>query len=325
MPSFAYEVRSELVNVANYNRCCNIAQLNAMLKIGAEVNGAGNRIDFSSTNAAIARKVLTLVKKVYKDVKTEVAVIRHKKFRTTHRYVIRIFLSPKTQPLLKAIQSSKFPVESCCENAYLRGLFMVGGSVNRPEAPQYHLEISASSAQTAKFIQKNMIKLGFSVGMFKRLDKYVVYMKAFDTICDFLYLIKADKAEERYEIARNLKDVRANVNRVINCETANLQKAVNAAQRQIRDIKIAYKMDFPLREDLKEAAEARMENPEVAMTELAKKLFISVSSFKQKMKEIHQLVNPDDNFKPKMKRGRKPKKLALENNYFNNNLNDDFS
>jgi len=308
MPSFAYEVRSELVNVVNFNSCCNKAQLNAMLKISAEVNEAGNRIDFISTNAAVARKVLILVKKVYKDIKTEVAVIRHKKFRTTHRYVIRIFLSAKTKPLLKAMKSYKFPIEPCCENAYLRGLFLACGSVNRPEA-QYHLEIFTSSEETAKFIEKNMRKLGFPARTFARMDKFVVYMKDFDSICDFLYVIKAENAVERFEVARNLKDVKANVNRLINCETANLQRAVDASQKQIKDIKKVYRLKLTLPDELKEVAEARMENPDMTMPELAKKIFLSVSNFKHRMHKIHLLANPRDAFKPKKKkRGRKPKK-----------------
>lgn len=311
MPSFAYEVKSELVIASNYRSCCRAAQLNAMLKVGAEVNEAGNRIDFTSTNAAISRRVLSLVKKVYKDVKTEVAVIRDKKFRTTHRYVIRIFLNSQTQPLLKAMQSNKFPQESCCCNAYLRGLFLACGSVNRPES-YYHLEIFTNSKNTAKFIEKNMRHMGFPVNSFQRKDKFVVYMKEFDSICDFLYIIKAEKAVERFEVARNIKDVRANVNRIINCETANLQKAIDAAQRQIKSIKTIYEMGLELDDDLKEVAEIRMQNPEATMKELAEKIFISLSSFKSKMNKIHLLADPKGENKPmKRKRKRKKKKMDL--------------
>ena len=309
MPSFAYEVKSELANVVNFNRCCNIAQLNAMLKVGAEING--NRIDFSSTNAAVARKVLKIVKKVYPKAKTEVAVIRNKKFRTTNRYVIRIFENLKTAPLFKEMINNKFPTESCCQGAYLRGLFLACGSVNKPES-SYHLEIFTTSESIAKFIVKSMKRMDFPARYFQRKDKFVVYMKEFDMICDFLYLIKADNAVERFEVAQNVKEVRININRVINCETANLHRTINAAQKQIKDIRILYALGKPLDDNLKEVAEIRLQNPDASIPELAEKLYISASCFKHRMFKIHLMANPKERYKYNNKMKRKKARLEKE-------------
>ena len=309
MPSFAYEVKSELVNVLNYSRCCDTAQLNAMLKVGAEING--NRIDFTSTNAAVARKVLKLVKLLYKDVKTEVAVIRNKKFRIINRYVVRIFLDTQNAPLFKAMQTNKFPLEEHCQNAYLRGLFLACGSVNRPESA-YHLEIFTSSEANAKFIMKNMKKLGFSANYFERQDKFIVYMKSFDMICDFLYLIKADNAVERLEVAQNVKEVRINVNRIINCETANLQRSINAAQKQIKDIRIVKELGLPLNDNLKEVADIRLSNPDASIPELANKIFISPSCFKHRMFKIHLMANPKERYRYNQKMKKKKLKALLQ-------------
>ena len=309
MPSFAYEVKSELANIINYSKCCDIAQLNGMLKVGAEV--AGNRIDFNTTNAAVARKVLKLIKSLYKDAKTEVAVIRNKKFRVTNRYVIRILLDDKTSPLLKAMQNNKFPLEDHCQNAYLRGLFLACGSVNRPES-SYHLEIFTTSEATAKFVTKCMKKLDFYAKYFERKEKFVVYLKEFDTICDFLYLIQAENAVERFEIAQNVKEVRINVNRIINCETANLQRSINAAQKQIKDIRIINELGLSLNDRLREVADIRLQNPDANIPELASKIYISVSCFKHRMKEIHLLANPNEKYKPRKKRDRKKRNSSEE-------------
>ena len=105
MPSFAYEVKSELTNIKNLNECCNTAQLNGMLKVGAEL--IANRIDFNTNNAAVARNLLKLIKLVCADAKTEVAVIRNKKFRVSNRYVIRILLNENTAPLFKEMKVNK--------------------------------------------------------------------------------------------------------------------------------------------------------------------------------------------------------------------------
>ena len=312
MPSFAYEVKSELANIINYSRCCDIAQLNAMLKVSAEL--IGNRIDFNTTNAAIARKLLKLIKNVYRDAKTEVAVIRNKKFRITNRYVVRIFLDERTLPLFKEMQRNKFPVESCCQNAYIRGLFLACGSVNRPES-SYHLEIFTNLESTAKFIAKNMKRMGFNAKYFERIDKFVVYLKEFDMICDLLYLIGAKGAVERFEVAQNVKEVKINVNRIINCETANLQRSINAAQKQLRDIRIIYELGLPLDERLEEAAKIRLQNPDANLSELASKIFTSVSCLKHRMKKIHLIANPieyQSKEKKKRKHNKNSKKALLK-------------
>ncbi len=295
MPSFSYDVKSELLNIVNFSKCCNFAQLNGMLKVGAVINEDGNRIDFMSVNAAISRKVLTLIKKTYPRAKTSVAVIRYKKFRASHRYLVRIFVDNYTKPLLTAMQNNKFPKEICCQNTYIRGLFLACGSVNSPESKQYHFEISARSQQIAKFIAKNLRKIDFPVKIYKRNENHIIYLKNHDFICDILYIMNAENAVQRFEVAQNVKEVRANVNRIINCETANLQKAIEAAQRQIKDIKIIYELGLQLDDSLKETAECRLQNPEASMPELAEKLFVSTSLIKQRMIKIHKIADTKGN------------------------------
>ena len=301
MPSFAYEVRSELSNISNYRLCCDTAQLNGMLKVGATLEG--NRIDFKNTNASVARKLLKLVKKVYPEAKTEVAFIRNKRFRITNQYVVRIFQDSNTTPLFKSMKVNKFPDEDCCKNAYLRGLFLACGTLNRPES-YYHLEIFTTAETTAKFIEKHMKRMGFRAHLFERKDKYVVYLKEFDVICDFLYIINAKNAVERFEVAQNIKEVKANVNRIVNCETANMQRAINAAQKQIRDIRMIDVMGKKLDDKLREVADARLKYPELTISEVAEKIFISASCFKHRMFQIHLIANPKEkyNYNKKMKR-----------------------
>ena len=288
MPSFSYEVKEELLQIKNVNDCCNIAQLNAMLKVGGVING--NRIDFITVHAAIARKVLKLIKFIYSDVKAEVAVVRHKKFWTRNRYVVRIFLDAQTEFLFKSMKNNKFPRSDCCKSSYLRGLFLAAGSVSRPES-HYHFEIFTFSKNIAAFIEKNLQKIDIPVKSFERRDRFVVYLQDYESICDVLYLINAENALERFEIAKNLKEVRINVNRITNCDNANLQKAVDAAQRQLSDIKIIQERGLTLDSVLTETVLARLQNPSSTIPELAEKLFVSPSCLKHRFKKIHDLAN----------------------------------
>lgn len=288
MPSFAYEVKDELARVKNANKCCNFTELTAMLKIGAEIYDS--RIDFINTNAAVARKVLKLIKAIYNDIHTEVAVIRNKKFRTFNRYVVRIFLTSETKSLFNTLNNNSLPRESCCQCAYFRGMFMAGGSINKPES-KYHLEIVVHSKSNAKAVLKNLQKMGFPFRLFERQDNFVVYIKEGDTICDLLYMVKADRAAERFEVAQNLKEVRAQVNRIVNCETANLQKSIDAAHRQIKDINLIMEQKIELIDELKLTAEARLKYPDASIPELATKLFMSTSGLKHRFARIHKIAS----------------------------------
>ena len=279
-----------------------------MLKVGAKING--NKIEFNSNNAMVARKVLKLIKRVYQEAKTEVAVVRNKKFRFRNKYIIRIFHSAVSNNLFKEMQTNKFPLEECCQNAYVRGLFLACGSVNRPESKYYHIELVTQSEAIAKFIEKNLKKMDFPARSFERKETFIVYFKEFDMICDFLYVINAKNAVERFEVAQNIKEVRANVCRLVNCETANLQSAINAAQKQLKDIKTIKALGQELDPKLNEVAEIRLQHPELSMRELAEKIFISTSCFKQRMAKIHKIANPNEVPPPKKKkRGPKPKNL----------------
>ena len=295
MPSFTYELKSELVRIKHLSIIDEAAELKALLKVGAQVSD--NKIDFLNTNAAVARRVLSLVKKIYPNVKTAIAVIRTKKLRKTNQYLVRIFQNAQfgliTEEILKN-KNIKSPEKKEIRASYLRGAFLANGSINRPEA-QYHLEIKTTTKTIAKIIEKLMKSVGVPAKIYERKGNYVVYTKNFEAICDFLYVIKAYEALEKFEIAQNLKEVKAQVNRIVNCETANLQKAVDAAQRQIQIITTLQEKGIKLSSALKETAKVRLENPSATMPELAEKLFISTSGLKHRMKKIIDLYD-NNNF-----------------------------
>ena len=279
--SFSSDVKNELARLSLDSSCCLNAELSALLRMGGSlvINGYNMGVDFYTENAALARRVLQLARGNF-NLPLEISVTRSKKLKKNNRYLVRIVPDKETKNVLKLL--GVFSVDddlehdkvllkkSCCKKAFLRGVFLAGGSVSRPTG-DYHLEIVSRSEDLALLAQKTMKNLSISAKMTDRKGDYIVYVKDADSIISFLNIIGAHGALLDFENVRVLKEMRGRVNRVVNCETANLGKTVQAALKQLEAIKyIDEKMGLSkLTPTLKEAAELRMENPEANLTELA--------------------------------------------------------
>ncbi|SDF59828.1 DNA-binding protein WhiA [Sporomusa acidovorans] len=284
--SFSTEVKNELARKAGEHSCCDAAELAALIRMGGAMSIGGNAnlgINFSSENAAVARKVLGLIKG-FSPVKTEVVVTRGRRLKKNNTYHVRVVPSRGVNELLADlgimrdgglnVQSDKALLrKTCCRRAYLRGAFLGAGSVNRPEG-SYHLELVTGNEDLAKSLVRVMKSLGLSGRMTDRKDDYIVYLKDGNAITAFLQIIGAHNALLTFENVRVVKDMRNQVNRLVNCETANLQKTVNAAVRQVESIRvIAQKLGLDkLSPPLREVAEARLAYPEATLSELVEVL-----------------------------------------------------
>ena len=134
--------------------------------------------------------------------------------------------------------------------------------------------------------------MDFPVGFIDRKDDYVVYLKEGDAVMDFLAMIQADEAVEAFEVARNVKEVREQVNRLVNCETANLQKTVDAAGRQLEAIRRLQAADMipRLPKKLRQTAERRLAHPDASLAELADMLGVSKSGMNHRMRKLRELA-----------------------------------
>ena len=287
MSSYADDVRNELARIFDDDAEILRAELAALLRIGSvEVEG---RRDFSNINAAVVRKVVTLVKKLYPDARLEVAAVRTKKLRRTMRYFVRIFFAGSIENFLHNLDAKDLTSRTRYKVAALRGAFLASGTVNRPEA-EYRVEIFSPLESEMLFIQKMLEKLDFVARIYLRGENFVVYMKDGDSVCDFLGMIGANYAVERFEIARNLKEVRLQVNRLTNLELARINHAIEVAQRQLADIRLLQEKKIQLPKILQEAAEIRLKFPECNVGELAKKIFITRPALNDRFKKIHKLA-----------------------------------
>ncbi|BBB91758.1 sporulation transcription regulator WhiA [Methylomusa anaerophila] len=284
--SFSAEVKNELARVTGESHCCHAAELAALMRMGGTMVIGGNTnlgVNFSSENAAVARKVLGLIKRGFK-LDTEVVVTRGRRLKKNNTYHVRVIPGPGVNYLFSGlgimrgdginIQSdSGILRKACCRRAYLRGAFLGGGSVNKPEGA-YHLELVTGNLDFAKSLVRLMRSFNLPARLTDRKDDYIVYLKDGNAITSFLQIIGAHNALLTFENVRVVKDMRNQVNRLVNCETANLQKTVNAAVKQVEGIKTIAALTGldKLPPSLREIAEVRLANPEATLAELVEAL-----------------------------------------------------
>jgi DNA-binding protein WhiA len=219
-------------------------------------------------------------------------------------YLVRVVPAPAVSELLTTLgimQGDNLNVSSdagllrktCCQQAYLRGAFLGGGSVSKPEG-DYHLELVTGNDGFAKTLVSLFKNFELPVGITDRKNDAIIYLKDSEAIMDFLSIVGAEEAIVEFEVARNVKDVRNQVNRLVNCETANLQKTVNAAVRQVGRIKlIEEKLGLEnLPDNLKEVAWLRLEHPEANLQELvaANHNKIGKSGMNHRLRKLEQIA-----------------------------------
>ena len=210
MPSFASDVKNALSRTDAERDCCRTAELAALLRMGASMvtdgeHGLGLR--FETTSAAVARRVIRLLRAMDAALATSVAMERTPPLRR-RTYIVNIAAGEGVTPLLtrlgfltggEALRTGtdvQLLRQKCCRAAYLRGAFLGGGSVNRPEA-RCHLEITAKSAALGRALHTLLRRLHFPVGLTDRRETYVVYLKESDAVMDFLALIGAEGCVRR--------------------------------------------------------------------------------------------------------------------------------
>lgn len=164
-------------------------------------------------------------------------------------------------------------MQNCCKRAFIRGAFLAAGSISDPEK-FYHFEIACATEAKAKQIQGLILSMGIEARIVLRKKYFVVYIKEGSQIVDLLNIMEAPVALMELENIRILKEMRGSVNRQVNCETANINKTVSAAVKQMEDI--IYIRDTAgfdsLPENLREIAELRLTRPEATLKELGEAL-----------------------------------------------------
>ena len=303
--SFASEMKNELTRV-EVDECCMKSELSALIKMNGAVSYFDGQwvINVQTENAAIARRIFSLIKNVYK-IEIDLLVRRKMKLKKNNVYICRI--KNETKDVLSDLKifsdgvlintiTDEILSKDCCRRSYLRGAFLAGGSVNNPETSAYHLEIATLYEEHASKLTKLMNGYGLNAKFIDRKRGYLVYLKEAEKISDFLSLIGGYQALLKFEDIRIVRDMRNSVNRLVNCETANLNKTVNAAMRQVENIKfIDQEIGIEeLPERLREVAKIRVENQEMSLKEIGEAVStgaISKSGVNHRLRKLDEIAD----------------------------------
>ncbi|MCR4605611.1 MAG: DNA-binding protein WhiA [Eubacterium sp.] len=265
--SFAGEVRKELSQCMGKASHCAVAELRAIYEgckknVPAAVSANDEFIFIFSESLTIRTKCITLAKKAFRQNASEKNV--------NGANCVQI---PYEKQIADALENREEYKKQCCKKAYLRGWFLIAGTVSDPEG-QYDLEIVFTEKEKAENIAVLLKEYDIDPGISRRKDNYVLYIKEGQKVVDFLGLVGAHASLMKFENARIVKEVRGRINRRVNCETANINKTVSASAKQIKDIEYLKEEQIlkTLPEGLQKIAEVRLENPDVSLAELGEML-----------------------------------------------------
>lgn len=280
--SFSTRVKEELARHIGSGRHCKIAEIAAIInmcgKIKIETNGDIS-IKVHTENPAVARKYFTILKKTF-NINVEILIRRNSQLKKNRVFAIFITNKVDSEKVLKAtriftdgmINHRIHPLVvqgTCCKRAYIRGAFLASGSVSDPEKT-YHLEFVNSHKKHCQDLMALVNSFDMDSKIVLRKKYHILYLKEATQIVDLLNIMEAHVALMQLENLRILKEMRNNVNRIVNCETANLNKTVSAAVRQMQDIQyIEEKLGLSsLPEPLEDIARLRIEYMDASLKEL---------------------------------------------------------
>ncbi len=279
--SFSGMVKEELSKQIGAARHCRIAEIAALLNFGGRLTKDGH-LKLQMENDAVIRKYFTLLRKTF-NIETEMSIRDSSPQKKGKIYYVELCDQKQIQEVLQGTKlvaeehdgemltfcNGLVTQQNCCKRAFIRGAFLVSGSISDPRKG-YHFEIVCPDEKKAGQLQDIIRSFQVDAKTVQRKKSFVVYVKEGNQIVDILALMEANVALMNLENIRILKEMRNTVNRKVNCETANINKTVNAAVKQVEDIRlIAGTIGFQnLNEGLAEIARLRLQYPEATLKEL---------------------------------------------------------
>lgn len=278
--SFSADLKEELSKINNLKNKQEVYAEFLGYLVTANISIKGKNIKFSTENEYNINRFAKLLNNInIADYKIDI--------------IGRIYsITFKDNEILEQLNLNKFKNILITENlkkAYIRGNFLGAGSINEPRN-KYHLEIIFNTSEYANFTLELLEMYGINV----KILSQTLYIKDGEEISNFLALIGGNSAVLKFEEIRVLREMKNNVNRLVNCETANLNKTINASVKQLEDIKKLKKTGKfnNLPEELKEIANLREENPEATLEQLGSMLSkpIGKSSVSHRFKKIEEYL-----------------------------------
>lgn len=276
--SFSLDVKEELRRKTGNARHCRIAELVALTIYLAHPVAEEGYLEYRTETAPVAEQIAVLIEKLFYEVpsltkiqngRQTVHIIRTQAGEVTERMLETMKLSGKVSQDGWMLADEVLLQRSCCKRAYVRGAFMATGTISDPQK-SYHFELVFAERKQAEQMQELLRCFDVEAGIVARKKTSVLYVKEGSQISDLLNVMEAHVALMELENVRIFKEMRNSINRQVNCETANINKTVTAAARQIEDIRLIRDViGFDgLKDELKEMAQIRLEHPESSLKEL---------------------------------------------------------
>lgn len=308
--SFSTQTKNELARVFPESKVTKLAELAALIRMSGTIQLAGfKKLNFkiSTENAAIARKHFKLLKGLF-GINTEVTVQKSNNLKKNNMYVMLITYEMGANDILEQLEilrreDGSFFIENSvpqkllkddeARRAYIRGAFLGAGSISDPEKT-YHIEFVVSSNEFGEQFKELINSYGLNSKIAMRKNSYVVYIKESEQISDILNIMGAHKALLSLENTKIVKQMRNDINRIVNCETANLSKTIDASIRQIENIKFIKDTVglSALPPNLREIANLRLENENLSLKELGQMLSapLGKSGVNHRLRKIEQVA-----------------------------------
>lgn len=310
--SFAGETKNELSRLDPEKKCCQLAEIAGFLRVSGSIRLAGGgkfKIVTATDNAAVARHYKKLIKE-YFNVETALEIGDAQGPKKGHLYMLTIDPEMHSEQILRETgillvrEGNNFISDGiyatlirskCCKKSYLRGVFMGSGTMNDPSRG-YHLELVCATQTLANDLKKLINSfVDLNAKIVKRKDKYIVYMKSAENICDTLSIMGANAQRLIFdEVVLNKDIVNATV-RLTNCDNANTDRTLDASSRQIAAIKKIEELrglDF-LPPKLRVAAQLRLEYPEASLIQLGEMMDppMKKSGINNRFKKINEIAD----------------------------------
>ncbi|MGM0602946.1 MAG: DNA-binding protein WhiA [Bacillota bacterium] len=303
--SYTDRVKDELTRYENRSYEEQLAELAALIRMDGSIQITHRHlaVKIKIYHGNLARRIFSLIKERF-GFSIEIIVRQNKKFNRKHSYELILtpqpgirefllelgFLNPQNN-LIFSIKEEYFNNRKLAQ-AYLRGIFLGGGSINSPKS-EYHLEFRCERSSLAEDLVNLLKKFDLNPHQTEHKGNNVVYFKKYEEIVKILNIIGAHKSMLDMENIQIVKQVKNDVNRKVNFETANLEKTVSAAADQLDNIRLIEEKQGldSLSSSLKEIAELRKENPYASLKELGEKLDLSKSGVNHRFRRLKKAAD----------------------------------
>lgn len=284
--SFTADIKNELTKNVPEKKCCQLAQIAGFLRFAGSITLSGGKMGIKVTteNPAVARVFIRLIKE-YFGAKTALSLGEPTPLAKGRIYELSVTPQMNSEQILREVgilgvrEGSNYITDGfdpaiirkrCCKKAALRGAFLACGLAADPRK-SYNLEFVCGSEYMAQDVRRAINSFGLKAKVRSRRSKYVVYLRESEQIGDLLNIIGATNAYFQFQEVQLVKENLNKTNRIANCEAANVEKQVNAAQKQLADIRVIEETKglgaLPAR--LQETALMRKSHPELSLEDLA--------------------------------------------------------